>query len=265
MVDTMQRVAAAVMSASLLVFGACSGRNGDKIDSTKSAASGGEVARPDSAAGAIAPGAAAIARPESSAAAPSAASTPALKITGGDPEILQVLAVVDQAEMQDGQLAQKKAHNAQVKSYARELVNDHTKALQQDRQVAKSANVDLSGFVMKGNENTAGPTGASGITADLINMHAQTMDQVRRLEGAAFDSAFVGAPSQWTTGGACAAAIGAGPEPRSAGAPDGSDQGRPVAPREGSAATAIALERSVGRVERHGIKLKAKPDTTKRG
>jgi len=193
MVNTLQRVAAAVMSASLLVFAACSGRNGDRIDSTTSAASGGEAARPDSAAGAVAPGAAATARPESSTAAPSAANTPALKITGGDPEILQVLAVVDQAEMQDGQLAQKKAHSAQVKSYARELVNDHTKSLQQDRQVAKSAKVDLSGVMMKGKADTAGPTGAAGVTADLINMHTQTMDQVRRLEGAAFDSAFVNA------------------------------------------------------------------------
>ena len=42
------------------------------------------------------------------------------EITGGDPEILQVLAVVDQSEVQDGQLAQQKARNAQVKSFARD-------------------------------------------------------------------------------------------------------------------------------------------------
>ena len=193
MANRWERIAAAAASASLLVFGACSGRNGERSDSARAAASGGEVARPDSAAGAVAPGGAATARPESSAAASTTAGTPSLRITGGDQEILQVLAVVDQAEVQDGQLAQKKARNAQVKSYARELVTDHTKSLQQDRQVAKSANIDLSGVMMKGKADTAGPTGATGVTADLVNMHTQTMDQVRQLEGAAFDSAFVNA------------------------------------------------------------------------
>jgi putative membrane protein len=192
MVNTRQRAAAAVMSASLLVFGACSGQS-EKSDSARAATSGGDVARPDSAAGAVAPGAAATPPPASSGAASSAAATTGLKITGGDREILQVLAVVDQTEMRDGQLAQKKATNAQVKSYARELVNEHTKSLQQDREVAKSANIDLSGVMMSGKADTAGPTGATGVTADLINMHTQTIDQVRKLEGAAFDSAFVNA------------------------------------------------------------------------
>ena len=192
MVDTRQRAAAALMSASLLVFGACSGRNGEKTDSARATAASGEVARPDSAAGAVAPGAAAAAQPASSAPATSAAGATSLKITGGDQEILQVLAVVDQTELRDGQLAEKKASNAQVKSYARELVNDHTKALEQDREVAKSAKVDLSG-VMMGKADTAGPTGAAGVTAELINMHTQTIEQVRKLEGAAFDSAFVNA------------------------------------------------------------------------
>jgi len=193
MVRRWERIAAAAASASLLVFGACSGRNGDKIDSAKSAASGGDVARADSAAGAVAPGAAATARPESSAGASTAASTPALKITGGDPEILQVIALVDQAEMRDGQLAERQAHNAQVKSYARELVDDHSKSLQQDRQVAKSASIDLSGVMMSGKADTAGPTGAAGVTAELFNTHTQTMKEIRQLQGAAFDSAFVAA------------------------------------------------------------------------
>jgi putative membrane protein len=144
-----------------------------------------------------------------------------MKITGGDPEILQVLAVVDQSEIRDGQLAQRSARSSQVKAYGRELVNDHTKSLQQDRQVAKSAGIDLSGVMMSGSSKTAGsgapktgsdtskssatsaaqpgtsgPTGATGVTAELVNMHTQTMDQVRQLKGAAFDSAFVNAQVQ---------------------------------------------------------------------
>jgi putative membrane protein len=139
-----------------------------------------------------------------------------MKITGGDPEILQVLAVVDQAEMRDGQLAERNARSAKVKSYARELVTDHSKSLQQDREIAKTAKIDLSGVMMSGASKTSGtpktgtdtsrsaaasaaqpdasgPTGATGVVAELVNMHTQTMDQVRQLKGAAFDSAFVNA------------------------------------------------------------------------
>ena len=195
MVNRWERIATAAASASLLVFGACSGRNGEKSDSAAAATSGGEVARPDSAARATAPGAAGS---TASAATPGSAASTAggatsMKITGGDQEILQVLAVVDQSEVQDGKLAQQKAKSSQVKAYGRELINDHTKSLQQDRQVAKSAKVDLSGVTMTGKADTAGPTGATGVTAELVNMHTQAMAQVRQQQGAAFDSAFVNA------------------------------------------------------------------------
>jgi putative membrane protein len=145
-----------------------------------------------------------------------------MRITGGDSEILQVLAVVDQSEVRDGQLAERKARSSQVKSFARELVTDHTKSLQQDRQIAKTANVDLSGVIMSGSNKTtgmtgntktgtdttrsaaasaaqpgvSGPTGATGVVAELVNMHAQAMDRVTQMQGAAFDSAFVNAQVQ---------------------------------------------------------------------
>jgi putative membrane protein len=138
-----------------------------------------------------------------------------MKITGGDSEILQVLAVVDQSEVQDGQLAQRKTRHAQVKLYARELITDHSKSLQQDREIAKSAKIDLSGVMMSGSKTSAtktgsdtsrsaaataaqpsGPTGATGVVAEVVNMHNQAMDRVRQLQGAAFDSAFVNAQIQ---------------------------------------------------------------------
>lgn len=196
MVNRWERVATAMACASLFGFAACGGRNGNNRDTTASTAAG-DVARSDSAARAVAPGAAA-AQPGSTAAGSTAAGSTAgaagsMRITGGDPEILQVLAVVDQSEVQDGKLAQQKARNAQVKAFARELVTDHTKSLEQDRTVAKSANVDLSGVMMKGKADTAGPSGATGVTAELVNMHTQAMSEVRKLNGAAFDSAFVNA------------------------------------------------------------------------
>lgn len=212
--NTWQRLSTAAICASLVGFAACSGRNGNTTDSAVGATSTGEVARADSAATATTPGAAGT----SGAATGTTAST--MSITGGDPEILQVLAVVDRGEVRDGQLAERQAHSSQVKSYARELVSDHSKSLQQDRQLAKSENVDLTnvpGGTASGTSNRstaasgtnardtsssaanpmAGGTGTTGgLPGQLMTMHTQMMDQVRQQKGAAFDSAFVSAEVQ---------------------------------------------------------------------
>src|SRR5689334_21824284 len=207
-----RRLTAAAVCASLVGFAACSGRNGNgsTSDSATGATSRGEVAKSDSAASATAP---------TSSAAPSTATpgTPGgstLSVTGGDPEIVQVLAVVDRGEVQDGQLAERQARSSQVKSYARELVSDHTKSLSQDRQLAKAVNADLS--MLSGNNasgmsrttdttsKAASPTSAAastsgtigGVAAQLTTMHTQMMDQVKQQKGAAFDSAFVNAEVQ---------------------------------------------------------------------
>ncbi len=213
MLNKWQEMAAATACATLIAFTACGKGSRNNVDTTTAATSGGEVARKDTAAAATAPSAA------GATAGSATGSTSSMRITGGDSEILQVLAVVDQAEVQDGQLAQRKARNAQVKSYARELVTDHSKSLQQDRQIAKSANIDLSGVTMSGASKASGatktgsdtsraapatagqaglsgPTGATGVVAELVNMHTQAMDRVRQLQGAAFDSAFVNAQVQ---------------------------------------------------------------------
>jgi putative membrane protein len=200
-----QRFAAAVACASLVGAAAC-GRN-DR-NATDSATAAGDVARADSAASATAPAAA----PGATATTPSA-STSTLSITGGDPEILQVLAVVDQGEVQDGQLAQRQARSARVKAFARELVAAHTKSLQQDRQLAKSNNVQLptpSGTTGTSRPSASGTTSTPGVTdtsrsaasaaapmsavaTQLQQQHMQMMEQVRSMQGAAFDSAFVNA------------------------------------------------------------------------
>jgi putative membrane protein len=129
-----------------------------------------------------------------------------MAITGGDPEILNVLAVVDQGEVQDGQLAQRQAKNARVKSFARELIQEHTKSLQKDRQLAKAANVELMKWDATGSDSSrssgdtskSATTGASantgtGAAAQLHQMHMQATQQLRSLKGADFDSAFVNA------------------------------------------------------------------------
>ena len=178
-----QRLAAVAMCASLVGAAACGGGNRDATDSAA-----GDVAR-DSAA--TAPGAA----PGTTATAP-ASSTPGsapsstLAITGGDPEILQVLAVVNQGEIQDGQLGQRQARNAQVKTFARELVSSHTKALRETRQLAKTNNVQLMSdsagraggtdtSTAAATPSSAAGTPGSGVAAQLKTMHTQAMEQVR--------------------------------------------------------------------------------------
>jgi len=214
MLNKWQGIAAATASATLVAFTSCGKGNRNTVDTTTAATSSGEVARPDSAATATAPGGAG-ATAAATTPGSTAASNSSMKITGGDSEILQVLAVVDQSEVQDGQLAQRKTRHAQVKSYARELITDHSKSLQQDREIAKSAKIDLSGVMMSGSKTSAtktgsdtsrsaaataaqpsGPTGATGVVAEVVNMHNQAMDRVRQLQGAAFDSAFVNAQIQ---------------------------------------------------------------------
>jgi len=217
MLNKWQGIAAATACSTLVAFTACSKGNRNNADSATAAASSGEVARTDTAATAMAPSAGATAA--ATAPGSTAGNTSSMKITGGDPEILQVLAVVDQSEVRDGQLAERMARSAKVKSFARELVADHSKSLQQDRQIAKAAKIDLSGVLMSGanktsgtpktgtdtsrsaaasaaQPGTAGPSGATGVVAELVNMHTQAMDQVRQLKGAAFDSAFVNAEVQ---------------------------------------------------------------------
>ena len=196
-----QRLAAVAMCASLVGAAACGGGNGETTDSAA-----GDVAR-DSAATApgVAPGTAATA-PATSTPGGTPGST--LAITGGDPEILQVLAVVNQGEIQDGQLGQRQARNAQVKAFARELVSSHTKALRETRQLAKTNSVQLmsdsatsanrAGGTDTSNKAASTPSSAAGtagmgVAAQLHTMHTQMMDQVRSQQGAAFDSAFVNA------------------------------------------------------------------------
>src|SRR5688500_1875675 len=186
-----QRMRAVAVCASLVGAAACGGGSGEGTDTTTS---GGEVARADSAATATTPGA---------ATSPSSTGSATMSITGGDPEVLQVLAVVDQGEIQDGQLAQRQARNAQVKSFARTLVSEHTKSLQRLRALAKPSNVEL----MNLGTGTVGATGrdtsrsAAGtamaspnnVAGQLHTMHMQMMDSVRSMQGAAFDTAFMNA------------------------------------------------------------------------
>jgi len=218
--NRLQKLSALMTCASLVAVGACSGRNGDaNRDSATTATASGDVAR-DTAAAATNPAAGAAGTTSPSGSAGSSAMT----ITGGDPEIIQVMATVDQGEIADGQMAQKMARSSQVKAYARELVSAHTKSLAQDKALAKAENVQLmsstgtSGTGASGSASSTGTTGTTGkadsankagtpssagtsgasgqmspVATQLQTMHQQTAERLRGLQGAAFDTAFINA------------------------------------------------------------------------
>jgi putative membrane protein len=88
-------------------------------------------------------------------------------------EFLKNASQDNRAEIALGQLAATKAANAGVKSYARMLVTDHTKANQEVSSIARTKSVTL-------------PT-------DLSAEQKSTKDQLTDLSGANFDRQFVDA------------------------------------------------------------------------
>lgn len=164
----------------------CGGRDDAATDSANVAA--GEVARADSAATATSPG----------AGTPTPPPTPT-GITGGDPEIVQFMAVVDAGEVEAGRVAQRQARNAQVKTFARTLVTEHTRSLRRTREIARTANIPLDTTMLSTATSTGGATASAttpqltGVAGQLHTTHQQTMQRLQTLQGADFDSAFMNA------------------------------------------------------------------------
>ena len=102
------------------------------------------------------------------------AGDPALSMS--DPQILGFLALVNEAEVEAGQLAQEKGTDPRVREFARRMVSEHRSMLQQDERLAGQVKV---------------------IPEDpprdyLATMHRETMSELQQLErGPAFDSAYV--------------------------------------------------------------------------
>ena len=75
------------------------------------------------------------------------------------------------AEVELGRLAQKQAQNAEVKSFAQKMIQDHSNANTELKQLAAKKSVTL-------------PT-------DVGAMHKATMDKLSKLSGAEFDKAYI--------------------------------------------------------------------------
>jgi putative membrane protein len=87
-----------------------------------------------------------------------------------DKQFVHDAAEAGNAEVAMGQLAAKKASNAQVKSFAQRMIDDHTKAGQELKQVAGKKNLNVSNGHGK---------------------HHQTMNRLAQLSGAEFDREYM--------------------------------------------------------------------------
>jgi putative membrane protein len=92
-------------------------------------------------------------------------------LTGEDRKYFQDMAQANMAEVQTGKLAQQKAQSEEVKEFARHMVEDHGKLLQESRAMAKAKGVALP--------------------KDLKKEHQSAMKELKSASGEAFDRAYM--------------------------------------------------------------------------
>jgi len=141
-----------------------------------------------------------MASADTSMAAGAASSTmnaPAPAATMSDAAIFAMLGAANQGEIAAGKMAESKATNASVKSFARDMVAAHTKMLNDGVALAKRLNITpdsaAADSIMAMNQSTAVAltADAKGATFDSAYVNAQVaghqyvLDMVKRAEGAA--------------------------------------------------------------------------------
>ncbi len=92
-------------------------------------------------------------------------------VTGGDLAFMNDAAPGSVAEVELGKMAAGKSQNAEVKAFGQKMVEDHTKAGDELKQLAAQKKVVL-------------PT-------DVMPAHKQVMDKLSKLSGADFDKEYV--------------------------------------------------------------------------
>ena len=89
--------------------------------------------------------------------------------------IFGLTALVDQAEVEAGELAREKAQNARVKEYAARMVTEHSNHMREAGNLAQQLSV-----------NPSEPTGEG-----LEQMHDELMTNLRQASGVAFDTLYM--------------------------------------------------------------------------
>jgi putative membrane protein len=149
-----------VAIASIALLAACAGnRDADDVDTS---VVGGDVAAP-----------------RIDSAAPSTTAADSLSVPADDAGMMAVEKTIDDAEVDAARLAIEKAQNADVKKYAQDMIDAHSKDKREVEQLEKSANVTA----------TMMPSG--GILATLHASHEKTMNELRTVTGAEFDRQYV--------------------------------------------------------------------------
>jgi putative membrane protein len=92
-------------------------------------------------------------------------------LSKSDQKAVMDMARANMAEIEAGKLAQSKSQNEQVKNFAQQMIDDHTKALTDVQQVAQAKGVTL-------------PT-------DLDSKHKAMADKLSAMSGDAFDRAYM--------------------------------------------------------------------------
>ncbi len=92
-------------------------------------------------------------------------------VTGGDLAFMNDAAPGGMAEVELGKMAASKAQNAEVKSFAQKMVEDHSKAGEELKALAAQKKVTL-------------PT-------DVLPTHKELMDKLSKVSGADFDKEYV--------------------------------------------------------------------------
>lgn len=104
---------------------------------------------------------------------PPAAATvaPGAPLSKGDQKIVMDMAQANMAEIESAKMAQGKTQNAEVKTFAQQMIDDHTKALTDVQQLATAKGVTL-------------PT-------EVDKRHKAMADKLAAMSGDAFDKAYL--------------------------------------------------------------------------
>ncbi len=94
-------------------------------------------------------------------------------VTGGDLAFMNDAAPGGMAEVELGKMAASKAQNAEVKAFGQKMVDDHSKANDELKQIAAQKKVMLP--------------------PDVLPAHKQLMEKLSKLSGADFDKEYVAA------------------------------------------------------------------------
>ncbi len=96
--------------------------------------------------------------------------------TMSDANVVAVLNTIDASELEAAQLAKQKAQSPEVRNYAARIVDEHTKMMAQNRQVASRINVQP--------ENPA-------LVSTLKSTHQENMEELRQKSGRDFDRRYI--------------------------------------------------------------------------